>query len=337
MPSFAKPGSISRNSDMPEFKNVLREFAQDIKRNFRSRIATQPEDQLKPGVQRVLQAAARQIQTRTEAHAADVRSPVFFMHIMKTGGTALGTALAHLNDGAHAGASVTGIFLDQFVLRDPRQWGEVGFVTGHLPWEARELLPPATRTLTVFRDPVDRSLSHYWQLSTNPDVQAESPGFTLEEYVESPRWNTLCRDYQARQLAHRVDLANAGKSYAPAERFASLGPPFPPEHQYPLQSLFDCSPLALTGDDLERVALRSLSEIEFVGVTEHLDALYREVAERVWSVDDPPVLERENPSHDRPRRATVSVELVRRIEEMTVVDHALYEEARRRAPSGRGA
>ena len=120
-------------------------------------------------------------------------------------------------------------------------------------------------------------------------------------------------------------------------RFASLGPPFPPEHQYPLQSLFDCSPLALTGDDLERVALRSLSEIEFVGVTEHLDALYREVAERVWSVDDPPVLERENPSHDRPRRATVSVKLVRRIEEMTVVDHALYEEARRRAPRGRGA
>jgi len=57
---------------MPEFKNVLREFAQDLKRNFRSRIAAQPEDQLKPGVQAVLKAAARQIQTRTEAHAADV-------------------------------------------------------------------------------------------------------------------------------------------------------------------------------------------------------------------------------------------------------------------------
>jgi hypothetical protein len=266
----------------------------------------------------------------------DVGSPLYFMHIMKTGGTALTTALARLSAGAHAGASVTEIFLDQFVLRDPRQWREVGFVTGHLPWEARELLPPATRTLTVLRDPVERSLSHYWQLSINPDVRAESPGFTLEEYVESPRWNTLCRDYQARQLAHRVDLANAGKSYAPAVRFASLGPPFPPEHQYPLQSLFDCSPLALTGDGLERAALRSLSEIEFVGVTEQLDALYRQVAARVWSVDDPPVLGRENPSHDRPRRATVSAELIRRIEEMTAVDHALYESARRRAPHALG-
>jgi Type ISP C-terminal specificity domain/N-6 DNA Methylase len=56
----------------PQFLSALREFAQDIKRNFRSRIAAQPEDQLKPGVQRVLQAAARQIETRTEAHSADV-------------------------------------------------------------------------------------------------------------------------------------------------------------------------------------------------------------------------------------------------------------------------
>src|SRR5256885_718148 len=54
---------------MPEFKSVLREFARDIERNFSSNIFAQPEDQLKPGVQRVLQAAARQIETRTEARA----------------------------------------------------------------------------------------------------------------------------------------------------------------------------------------------------------------------------------------------------------------------------
>jgi hypothetical protein len=262
----------------------------------------------------------------------DARAPLYFMHIMKTGGTALTTVLARLCAVAHAGTSVTEIFLDQFVLYDPRRWTEVGFVTGHLPWEVRELLPPATRAVTVLRDPVERSLSHYWQLTINPDVQAESPGFSLEEFVESPRWNTLCRDYQARQLAHRIDVAQAGKSYAPAERFASLGPPFPSEHQYPLQSLFDCSPLTLSGSDLERAALQSLSEIEFVGVTEHLDALSREVTERVWSLDAEPVLGRQNTAPDRPRRGTVSADLVRRIEEMTAVDHALYDEARRRAP-----
>ena len=164
------------------------------------------------------------------------------------------------------------------MVRDPAQWNQVGFVTGHLPWEVRDLLPAGTRTVTVLRDPVDRTLSHYWQLSINPDVKAESPGFSLEEFVESPRWNTLCRDYQARQLAHRIDVAHAGKTYVPADRFAALGPPFPREHQYPLQSLFDCSPLTLSGAALERAALGALAEIEFVGVTRHLDALYGQVA-----------------------------------------------------------
>jgi hypothetical protein len=254
------------------------------------------------------------------------------MHIMKTGGTALTTALAGLCELAHAGASVTEIFLDQFVTRDPAQWNEVGFVTGHLPWEVRELLPSGTRSVTVLRDPVDRTLSHYWQLSINPDVHAESPHFSLEEFVESPRWNTLCRDYQARQLAHRVDLADAGKTYAPADRFAALGPPFPPEHQYPLQSLFDCSPLNLHGAALEQAALRSLAEIEFVGVTEHLDALYRQVAEQIWALRDIPPLGRENTASNRPRRESLSGDLVRRIEAMTAVDHALYEAARLRSP-----
>ena len=149
------------------------------------------------------------------------------MHIMKTGGTSLTTGLSRLCGVANAGTSLTEVVLDQFMQHDPRRWNKVGYVTGHLPWEVRELLPRATRSVTVIREPVARSLSHYWQLSVNPDVIAESPDFSLEEYVESPRWNTLCRDYQARQLAHRVDIAQAGKTYSPAERFASLGPPFP--------------------------------------------------------------------------------------------------------------
>jgi hypothetical protein len=59
---------------MPEFKDALVEFAREIRRNFRSRIPAQPEDQLKPGVQRVLQAAGRRVETRTEARAADVEA-----------------------------------------------------------------------------------------------------------------------------------------------------------------------------------------------------------------------------------------------------------------------
>ena len=96
-----------------------------------------------------------------------------------------------------------------------------------------------------------------------------------------------------------------------------MGAPFPREHQYPLQSFFDCSPLRLTGAELERAALASLAEIEFVGVTEYLDALYSQVADAVWGLRELPQLGRENTAPDRPRRAKVSADLVRRIEEMT--------------------
>jgi len=90
--------------------------------------------------------------------------------------------------------------------------------------------------------------------------------------------------------------------------------------------------MTLSGAELERAALQSLSEIEFVGVTEHLDALYSQVAEGVWGLHELPLLGRENTSPDRPRRATISGDLLRKIESMTVVDRALYEAARRRAP-----
>ena len=59
----------ARSSGTNSFNDVLREFAQEIKRNFNSGIAAQPEDQLKPGMQLVLKAAARQIETRTEVRA----------------------------------------------------------------------------------------------------------------------------------------------------------------------------------------------------------------------------------------------------------------------------
>jgi hypothetical protein len=55
-----------------QFNDSLREFAKAIKSNFRSGIAAQPEDQLKPGVQAVLKAAAPKIETRTEVHSPDV-------------------------------------------------------------------------------------------------------------------------------------------------------------------------------------------------------------------------------------------------------------------------
>jgi hypothetical protein len=254
------------------------------------------------------------------------------MHIMKTGGTAFHAAMKRCAaELARPVECVGPIFLDEFVRLDARRVRDIGFLTGHLPYEVREMLPARTQVVTVLRDPVERTLSHYWEVQQQAAVRAESPNFSIEEFVESPRWNTLVVNYQARQLAHRIGLAGAGVEYDPAVRFASLGSPFPAEHPYPLQSYFDCSPLELSGVALERAARHVLDAIEFVGVTEQLGALFTDVV-AWWGCDPAPDLGHENAAPHRPNRETIPASLVRRIEACTEVDRALYEYARLRAP-----
>lgn len=93
------------------FADILRQFAQDIRRNFHARIPAQPEDQLKPGVQQVLQAAARQIETRTEAHADVHARPD------------IGVAVRHLLCGfVELKAPGKGARPDRFTGADKKQW-----------------------------------------------------------------------------------------------------------------------------------------------------------------------------------------------------------------------
>ncbi len=260
------------------------------------------------------------------------RAPIYFMHIMKTGGTAFNAAIERCAAGLTRPIECAGpMLLDQFVHLDERRLREIGFLTGHLPYEIREKLPARTQVVTVLRDPVERTLSHYWEVQQQAAVREESPNFSIEEFVDSPRWNTLVVNYQARQLAHRIGIASAGVGDDAAVRFASLGSPFPPEHPYPLQSYFDCSPLELSGSALERAARHALDAIEFVGVTEQLEALFADVVAR-WGCDPAPPLGHENAAPQRPHREAIPASLVRRIEACTEVDRALYEYARLRAP-----
>lgn len=59
---------------MKPFHRALRKFADALRRNFGVHIPANPEDQLKPGVQQLLQAAAPGIETRTEARADDLEA-----------------------------------------------------------------------------------------------------------------------------------------------------------------------------------------------------------------------------------------------------------------------
>jgi hypothetical protein len=269
-----------------------------------------------------------------EAHAAPRKSPpVYFLHLMRTGGTAMNSGLRNLLGQRRC---LTDIFLDHLVSLPSYVLEHASYISGHLAYEGLELLPPDFVTLTVVREPVERTLSHYGKVRDDPEAQAENPHLSLEEFLESPRWRTLAGNYQARHLVHRIGLAQAWSEFSPRDRYRELGPLFPAEHSLPLQSVFDSTPLSVPADRLEAAALSRLDEIEFVGVTEELDGVFGQVA-AAWGIDDPAPLDRLHAIDNRPRAADVPASTLDAIAAANQVDMALYEAAKKRAaaPGGR--
>ncbi len=260
-------------------------------------------------------------QVRSECSAL---RQVYFLHIMKTGGTSLVQALRIL---LPAELCLTGLFLDHLVLIPKPILHNAALISGHLPYEALDLLPRPVTVCTIIRDPVERTLSHYWHLKHDPVLRTQHSKLSLEEFLESDRWEAVARNYQARHLVHRVGVARAWIDFSPQERFRELGLPSPPD--YPLQGLFDTTPIASTGTELEREALACLGSIELVGITERLAELAAQVAAH-WGVERPPPIDHRNVGKARPEAGALPRRLLKHIQELNAVDMALYEQARAR-------
>lgn len=309
----------------------------DYLRRFRSKelslteivhfIATSEEATKRLGAERAPQWLFRSSAFQTILEQAwqtkvDRRRPLFFLHIMKTGGTSLRDALQQFVEPERC---LTDLFLDQFVALPEYVLSAMTLVAGHLPYEAVELLPPGFAVCTVIRDPVDRTISHYWHLRSNRAALGRD--LSIEEFVTSPRWRAASANYQARQLVHRIGISRAWVDYSPRGR---LGRSESTDPSLPVQSLFDTAPLSISDDALEREALERLNHIELVGVTEHLDRLIAEVS-AMWDVEHSSALVPARVGAGRPSISDVPQDLIEMIREQNAVDRALYELARERA------
>ena len=254
--------------------------------------------------------------------------PLFFLHIMKTGGTALIEGLTRV---AGDRVLLAQMFLDHLVVAPPMVTQRASLVAGHLGAEALDLLAPETETATVVREPLTRALSHWAHVRRDPALVGEASDLSLEDFVFSPRWRPLCENFQARNLVHRVGITRAWHDYSPVRRLAALG------HQagagasaLPLHCHFELGPMDVDLPTLTASALARLNAIQYVGVTEGLADLYRMLAAR-WGVTDPPPLARANVSADRPEPADIPARLRHAILDANLADMALYEGARQRA------
>lgn len=252
-----------------------------------------------------------------------VERPLCFIHLLKTGGTALVSGLRRL---LPPELCLTGLYLDHLVALPGYALDGAAVIAGHLPYEAVELLPVQRAICTVLRDPVERTLSHYSHLTRHPDVRRHHPDLSLERYLQAPEWQGHARNHQARRLVLRMGITGAWRDFSPRERLESLGWDFSADFPHPLDALLDRVPLDVPNDELERRAIDVLSSIELVGVTERLDDLYRRAA-GCLGITDPPPLGRENVGPNRAWRDDLPPELIDTILEQNAVDLALYERA----------
>lgn len=234
----------------------------------------------------------------------------FFVHIMKTAGGSLRQRLIHHfgEPAVYPTRGVDGTNLESYVLIDRvrerlrARGNEIRVITGHFPLRAVELIDGELTTLTLLRDPVERTLS----------------------YLREQREDHMARFVERRASASRHagrplveiydDLHGLGQTQNNMTRMLSLTP------QEMLASLR--TPVEVSHDHLER-AKEALAGIDAVGLQERFEDFCDELSARFgWRLGEPVTV-----------NASAAVEvpesLRSRITEDNALDVELYEFALR--------
>jgi hypothetical protein len=261
------------------------------------------------------------LRRRFSSRAAGAFGPrLVFLHIMKVGGTSLSDSFQRWVAPDQARVHV---YMDDLLLTPAPILAQLRLIAGHIPYGALPLIPGPYDTLCVLRDPFSRTISHYTHLRAVRDRYRD---VTLDEFVSNEEFDVPSGNYQARQLAHDLDILEAWRSYSPEDLYAARGGD--PLHEYPLQSLFDSLPVNFSDDELLRRSTEHLDRIDYVGVTDDLDGIGSAIA-RLFQVKAEP-MPRLNPSPPLDPRE-IDIRLRRRIDERTAVDRELYQKAQQRA------
>jgi hypothetical protein len=249
---------------------------------------------------------------------------VFFVHVMKTGGSTLKEALRATLDPAEVYPGQ-----DDLTYREPGRLGfrhftiahlmsvpderrrRIRLYMGHFPYVVRDLLGGDLVTLSVLRHPVERTISLLRQLKrgttwVNATRRLPMSSLTLEEIYEHERvYPRLIRNHQTKIFS--MTLADQPEGY---------------------MQVIDIDEARLAH------AKDNLAALEVLGLTERYDDFLDDVAARFgWHVGRDVRL-----NEAPPGEAPISDAFRRRIADDNAIDIDLYEHARalvderRRAP-----
>ena len=232
----------------------------------------------------------------------------FFVHMQKTAGTALRQGLIN-HFGKRAvyptqgvdGTNPTQLVTSTDYLRErlAARGDEIEAITGHFPLCTTELLDGRYTTVTLLREPVERTLSY---LRHHRKEEPADRDKSLEEIYEDPfRFQGFVHNHMTKML-----------SLTPAEMTDGM-----------------LTPLELDESHLER-AKDALGGIDAVGLQERFDEFFAWLADRFgWRLGEPETLNTTDPV-DVPRSFR------ERIAEDNALDVELYEFAQELVASRSG-
>lgn len=224
----------------------------------------------------------------------------FFVHLQKTGGTALTQRLREsfgapgVYPRADDDSGPTAVLeVDHLLAQMAAHGDEVKVITGHFPLCLVDVLDGPVTAFTVLRDPVERTLS---LLRRRQVADASFHGRTLEEIYHDPSLLPIIRNHMVKML-----------SLTPDEMTAT-----------PL-----LAPVSFDRGRLERAQANLAQRIDVFGFQEDLDGFCTELEARYgWDL---------GPSRfaNRTPHQPVTSELRERIAADNALDVALYDHAQR--------
>jgi hypothetical protein len=237
-----------------------------------------------------------------------VTDRIFFVHVMKTGGATfrrhmeanLGVEHVYPNPAVDEDLLAANLSVPYLTsLPEERVRGIQGF-TGHFPFVATQILPGPFFTLTVLRDPVERTISY---LKHCRKYQEQHHGMALEAIYEDPMYfPTLMQDHQAKVF-----------SITPEDGADTVA------------EVIDIDDRRLAA------ACANLETIDVLGLHEHYDDFVREASAHFGWPDTPP------PSWHVSEPEEVAASFRRRIEQDMAADIEFFAFARRLHAARAGA
>ncbi|NPD69009.1 sulfotransferase family 2 domain-containing protein (plasmid) [Lichenicola cladoniae] len=243
--------------------------------------------------------------------------PIYFLHIPKTAGTSVRHWLTrHVPEGALCSAQLW----DQLVQLDRRDLASFKVFTGHFGIDLDRYLETDLRTITVLRDPVQRTLSHYLHVhrdTAHPSHWRVSQQ-SFDVFVQDQQNWPMIENFQARYLvpsgfnmwhfSNRLDLS--------------------PEKQYKLSTTSEDMRYLFDKIYVREQALAALDRIDVLGTTSSISAFMKQVEHTFsfasTSADEIP---RENVATYNQAVERFTQSSLDLIAELTVIDHLIYETA----------